>query len=127
MVHQDGRVIMDGGFAGRHTAVGWEDLPPDTQETILGMVLADAPLAQLARLATLCKAMRAAYRERLAERLACIQECFRNSKRHIMDLYTTGWGLEVTAGLLEVHMAVPRDLIVSPPVCLPAEYLSIHQ
>jgi hypothetical protein len=60
--------------SGSGSAPSVADLPPDIQEIILGMVLADAPLAQLAGLATLCKAMRAAYRERLTERLACIQE-----------------------------------------------------
>ncbi len=71
-------------------------------------ILAGASLAELARLAILSKGMRAAYEERLKERKSCIQERL-----------AEGWPAQFTQGLSEEDMAVPRDLVVSPPVCLP--------
>jgi hypothetical protein len=101
------------GVPGSCSELNWGELPPDMQEIILGMVLADAPLAQLARVATLCKAMRAAYRERLAERHACIQERlieFRSAS------WSEGWSALYPVELSDEHMALPHDLVVDPPV-----------
>ncbi len=80
----------------------WTDLPFDIQLAIL----ADIPLAELARLATLSKGMRAAYEERLKERQSCIQERL-----------AEGWLGLLSRQLSQADMAVPRDLVVSPPVC----------
>jgi hypothetical protein len=86
---------------GSGNGLTWSDLPLD----VLLTILADAPLAELARLATLGKDLRAAYKERLKDREACIRA------RLAED-----WPAEVTEGLSAADMAVPRDLIVSPPV-----------
>jgi hypothetical protein len=97
--------------------LSWADMPLELQLHIMGL----APLADLARAATLCKGMQAAYRERLQEREACIQANL-----------AEGWPPEVTDGLSEAHMALPRDLIVTPPVChigigiwLPCKFMSL--
>ncbi len=79
----------------------WADLPPDIHEYILSLVT----LAELAGLATLGKDLRAAYMERLNQREACIEACLAKD-----------WPVEVTEGLSPADTAVPRDLIVSPPV-----------
>jgi hypothetical protein len=65
------------------------------------------PLADLARVAILGKAMRALYKQRLKEREACIEA--RLAQR---------WPAEVRQGLSAANMAVPRDLIDTPPVRL---------
>jgi hypothetical protein len=75
-------------------------------------ILADIPLAELARLATLGKALRAAYKERLKERGVCIEASL-----------AEGWPVEVTEGLSAADTAVPRDLIVSPPVGHPTKLM----
>jgi hypothetical protein len=62
-------------------------------------------LADLARVAILGKAMRALYKERLKEREASIEA------RLAQD-----WPLWVKEGLSAANMAVPRDLIDTPPV-----------
>ncbi len=94
----------------------WSDLPLDVQLHILSFI----PLAELARLAPLGKVMRAGYKERLKERQACIEGSL-----------AEGWPVEVTEGLSAADMAVPRDLIVSPPVSalwvvLPSTSLGSH-
>jgi hypothetical protein len=84
------------------------------------MVQADAPLAQLARLATLCRSMRAVYQERLGERRACIQERLARGKQVLgwpYNHWAAGWTDSLAGGLTEEHMAVPRDLVVTPEVC----------
>jgi hypothetical protein len=71
------------------------------------LILPHIPLDELARLATLSKGIREAYKERLKERETCIQE-------HLSG----GWPTQVTDGFSKADMAVPRDLVVSPPVCV---------
>ncbi len=95
---------MNGCCPGTRPCHVWEDLPGEVRKRILGYV----SLAELARLATLCKGLHAAYRERLAERQACIEARMADEV----------WEPEVTEGLSQADMAVPRDLIVDPPVCL---------
>jgi hypothetical protein len=53
----------------------------------------------------MCQVMRAACKERLQERQACIEARL-----------AEGWPVEVTEGLSAADMAVPRDLIDTPPV-----------
>ncbi len=67
-------------------------------------------------MATESKFIMAAYKERLQERQACIDA-------HLAE----GWPVEVTEGLSAADTAVPRDLIVSPPVnllCIVPSHLS---
>jgi hypothetical protein len=92
-----------GGYPGVHPGPTFNDLHLDLQLA----VLAHVPLADLARHATMCQVMRAGYKERLQEREACIEASL-----------ASGWPVEVTEGLSAADMAVPRDLIVSPPVRL---------
>jgi hypothetical protein len=68
-------------------------------------ILTFIPLAELARLASTGKALRALYREQLKERQTRIDAAL-----------AAGWPKEVTDGLSEADKAVPRDLVVFPPV-----------
>jgi hypothetical protein len=68
-------------------------------------VIAFVPLAELAGLASTSKGMLALHRERLKERQTSIGS-------HLAK----GWPTEVTEGLSQADMAVPRDFIASPPV-----------
>jgi hypothetical protein len=100
------QLVVEGARAGfpggcHDRGLSWADIPVEVQQHILGFV----PLADLARAAAVCKGMRAAYRERLQEREACIQLSSEE-----------GWPPEVTEGLSPAHMALPRDLVVTPPV-----------
>jgi hypothetical protein len=81
----------------------WADLRLDMQLTIL----ADISLAELARLALVSKGFLALYDERFRERHNCIE-------KHLAE----GWPPKVTQGLTDAEMAVPRDFVVCPPVCL---------
>jgi hypothetical protein len=92
---------MVGGFPGSHGGLTWADVPVDVQLYIIAFI----PLADLARMAGMGKSMRAAYRERLKERETCIEARL-----------AVGWPREVTKGLSAADMAVPRDLIDTPPV-----------
>jgi hypothetical protein len=84
-----------------HLRAEWTDVPLELQL----LILADTPLAELARLATLCKPLRAVYRERLRERQACIE-----------GRLAEGWPKDVTKEFSPEDMALPHDLIDSPPV-----------
>jgi hypothetical protein len=77
-------------------------MPLDIQLSVLAYV----PLADLARLATLSKGMRAVYTERLQERETCI------------DARVDKAPDDVIQRLAAVDIAVPRDLVVTPPVSL---------
>lgn len=94
---------MVGVLSGSQHGLNWTDTPLDIQLLILEYI----PLAQLARLATLCKLMQAVYGERLQERETCIQARMAEA-----------WPAEVTEGLSAADTAVPRDLITSSPVSL---------
>jgi hypothetical protein len=76
-------------------------MPIDLQLAILEYI----PLAELARLATLSKGIRAAYKDRLQERQTCISAGL-----------AQGWPEEVTEGLSAADIAVPRDFVVTPLV-----------
>jgi hypothetical protein len=90
-----------GGCPGLNSDLDFSKLPLDLQLHILSY----APLAALARMATVSKYMLAVYKERLQERQACMDANL-----------AEGWPAETTEGLSPADMAVPRDLVVSPPV-----------
>jgi hypothetical protein len=86
---------------GAGSSLIWADLPLDIQRYILSFI----PLAELAGLAPWARTLVAAYEERLEERQACIEASL-----------AQGWPEGMMEGLSAADTAVPRDLIVSPPV-----------
>jgi hypothetical protein len=93
-----------GNYTGSQQGLAWTDMPLDIQLLIIEYL----PLADLARMATMSNFMLAAYSERLQERQACIEASLAED-----------WPLEITQGLSAADMAVPKDLIVTPPVGSP--------
>jgi hypothetical protein len=70
--------------------------------------MAYVPLRNLAQLACLCKAFRALYLERVMER-----------EEVVSGLLETHFTAEFREGLYPAETALPRDLIVDPPVRAP--------
>jgi hypothetical protein len=86
------------------------DLPADMQRVILGYV----PLADLARLACLSKELRTAYVERVTKRDTAVTALLES---HFLRAFRKG--------LTPAQTALPRDLVVHPPVrALPARHPS---
>jgi hypothetical protein len=80
------------------------NLPPDIQSRILAYV----PLRNLAQVASLCKGFRALYLERVMER-----------EEVVSGLLESHFTAEFREGLYPADTALPRDLIVDPPVRAP--------
>ncbi len=89
--------------------------PTDLQRHILGLV----PLRSMAQLACLNKELRNVYLDRVKQRDAVL-----------VDLLGSHFTPESREGLCRAHLALPRDLIVDPPVdplalCPPAQSVGI--
>jgi hypothetical protein len=87
--------------------VSWDDIPRDVQH----LIFVQLPFKKLAQLAPLCKSMRTAWVDRLAQRQQVVDSTMNDGT----------WPEAVTRGLSRDDTDPPRDLI-TPALVLPCPY-----